>query len=160
MKIKDQKKKNDTIIKRFDFDLNVGRLNSMNVLGSRVYSFKFHKDRDYLKLKAFKNILRKLGYLITDFYDISQVPIGISINTTSKRAWLYVHEGSPSRIIDSKYSNVFEDMNYHLAKFMQIKEKQPELFKDFASSKINEIPDYVLEYKLTLWDRIVSWLMK
>jgi len=154
MKNSDIRKRNNKVIKRFEFDISVDGFKSVNVLGDKVYCFNLNNVNSQ-KIKKFIHILKKLKYSIIGY----PIGNGVSINTNSKRVWFYNSQYSLSAIIDSPYKGIdkFEDMRYSLNKYMKIEKEQSELIDTgHIDVNVNVIPEYISDYKLTFWQRMVS----
>jgi len=146
------------IKEKFQFELGI-IYKSINVLGDDVYCFDIDdhdKSSIYKIFKAFK----KLGYQYNSkrkrpYYRPLFIK-GVSINQNSKEFWFYNSDFGIERIV-----NTHDDYWQRESLEHELWRNQPELLTDdityFVKDKVsNKLPDYVLNYKVSLFERILD----
>jgi len=161
------------IKKKFQFDLGV-IFQPMKILGKTIYCFKFSDDYSDKSIYYFTKVFKKLGYHMDkverikfgNYPEAIRYYKGISINQDTKQFWFYKNNDDCTKLFNDRYG--FDRYNRAWIGG-KIYDEQPNLLirdigldftyyrTDNRFCKTNELPDYLLQYEMTLFEKIKEW---
>jgi len=163
-----------TIKKKFQFDLGV-IFQPMKILGKTVYCFKFDGYSDK-SIYFYTRLFKKLGYHTNRmmklhpciYPEATRYYKGISINQDTKEFWFYRKSDDCTKLFNDKYGYDRCNRAFICSK---IYDEHPNLLiredgldfhyyrTDNRYCKTNQLPSYLLEYKMSLFEKIKEWLV-
>jgi len=165
-------RKKTTIKDRFQFDLGI-LFQPTRVINDDIYCFEFdescHYNSEYFFIKVFKKLGYRTEYDIEKYrYNLRRNFEGISINQNTKEFWFYAYGSSCRKIVTNSTNFNMYELSYECSK---IYNSNPGLLVKSNSIPYNvyvlnernvktyKLPDYIVNYKLPLHQKLKEWWM-